>query len=257
MPYIALPTGRVWYAAHTAKHAPQGRPPLMLVHGAGGSHLDWPGELRQPHHIGIIDTLALDLPGHGRSDPPGRDTIDAYADDVRALLDALGVPRAVLCGHSMGGAVCQALALRWPARVAALILIATGARLRVAPALLEAVQAGDASAYDAIVQGLWPPGAARERGRARLAQTPIEVLRGDLLACDAFDLMDRVQHITAPALVIGGSADPMTPLKFGRYLAEHIPGAERVVIEGAGHMVALEQPARVAAAVRSFLERVL
>jgi pimeloyl-ACP methyl ester carboxylesterase len=82
-------------------------------------------------------------------------------------------------------------------------------------------------------------------------------MRGDLQACDSFDVMGRQDAITAPTLVIGGTNDPMTPLKFSRYLAEHIASAELVIIEGSGHMVVLERPGETAVAVARLLNRVL
>lgn len=252
MPYIHLFQGRVWYAPNIVTS--EDSPPLVLIHGAGGSHLDWPGELRR---IPVVNTLTFNLPGHGRSDPPGRKRIEDYAEDTLALLDGLEVRRAVLCGHSMGGAVCQTLALDRPDRVAGLVLIATGAKLRVAPDLLAAVKQDPDSAYDIIARRLWPEGKLREQGRERLAQTPPDVLRDDLLACDAFNLMDQVRYIDAPALVIGGTNDPLTPPKFSRYLAKQIPDADLMIVEGAGHMVMLQRPARVSGAVEDFVQRIL
>jgi pimeloyl-ACP methyl ester carboxylesterase len=240
MPYIELPPMRLWYA-ETGRRAHPGRPPLVLVHGAGGSHLDWPGTLRRVEGWRV---LALDLPRHGRSAPPGRESIEGYATVVRALLDALEIEQAVLCGHSMGGAVCQTVALDHPARVAGLVLIATGAKLRVAPGLLEAFANNPAAALDAMAGRL---------GLDRLRGVSPDVMHGDLLACDAFDVMDRLGAISAPALVISGTDDPMTPLKYGRYLAGHISNAELVTVEGGGHMLALERPALVGDAVARFL----
>jgi pimeloyl-ACP methyl ester carboxylesterase len=240
MPYIELPHTHLWYA-ETGSRAHPGRPPLALVHGAGGSHLDWPGTLRRVEGWRV---LALDLPGHGRSAPPGRESVEGYAADVRALLDALEIERAVLCGHSMGGAVSQTIALDHPARVAGLVLIATGAKLRAAPALLEAFASGPAAALDAMAGRL---------GLDRLRGVSPDVMHRDLLACAAFDATDRLGAIGAPALVISGADDPMTPLKYGRCLAGNIPGAELVTVEGGGHMPALERPALVGDAVARFL----
>jgi pimeloyl-ACP methyl ester carboxylesterase len=110
-------------------------PPLVLVHGAGGTHRHWPEELRA---LPGRRVLALDLPGHGGSPGPSLSSIGAYARSVLAALDALEIPSAVLAGHSMGGAIALTLALEAPSRVAGLALVATGAKLRVSKFVLDA-----------------------------------------------------------------------------------------------------------------------
>lgn len=253
MPAIELPTGTVWYARQRAADSPY--PPLLLIHGAGGSHLDWPAELRRLPHATV---LTPDLPGHGRSPGRGRRAVATYAGDMIALLDTLGIARAIVGGHSMGGAVAQTLALEAPARVAGLILIGTGARLRVHPDILNGLSVNPDPVYDLLVAWHWAentPQHLLDRSRQQLAATDLEVLHGDYVACDAFDVMAEVGRITAPTLVIGGTADRMTPLKYSAYLADQIPGAELVSVPGGGHMMALEQPQVVAGAVRAWLEK--
>jgi pimeloyl-ACP methyl ester carboxylesterase len=172
------------------------------------------------------------------------------------FLDATGTNRAVLVGHSMGGAVSQMTALTHPERVAGLVLVGTGARLRVLPLILDELLDDPESAMDAITHYSWAegaPDALTQRGRETLSRTPPQVTHGDLLACDNFDVMDRLNKITTPTLVISGTADLLTPHKYGLYLAQRIPGARLVSIDGGGHMMALEQPHVVAAAVREFI----
>ena len=108
--------------------------PLVLIHGAGGSHLHWGVAVRT---LPEGDVYALDLPGHGRSAGSGRTTVAQYASWVIRLLDALGIERAVMAGHSMGGAIAQTAALEFPEGVRGLVLVGTGSRLRVVPSILE------------------------------------------------------------------------------------------------------------------------
>src|SRR5512139_1972635 len=130
MPYLDLDGERIYYALH--RNQADGVP-VLLIHGAGESHLVWPFGLRRlPGTI----VYAIDLPGHGKSAGPGRITIADYAEWLVSWLDTRRVPAAVLIGHSMGGAIAQWLALTCPDRTAALVLVATGAKLRVAPQLL-------------------------------------------------------------------------------------------------------------------------
>src|SRR5574341_24760 len=100
MPIIQTNKGILYYAKNA--HFETAKPPLILIHGAGSSHLDWPPELRRMKNYNV---LALDLPGHGRSDEQGRTRIEDYAVAVLAFMDAFTLDRAVLVGHSMGGAI--------------------------------------------------------------------------------------------------------------------------------------------------------
>jgi len=234
----------------------RGGPALILIHGAGGSHLHWPAALRRMPGATVY---AVDLPGHGRSEGPGREHIEDYVADIVRFMDAVGVSRGVLVGHSMGGAIAQMTALMAPERVAGLVLVGTGARLRVAPALLDGILQDARGTLDLIAEWAWGPEADPTlvaRGRQMMARVHPQVVWGDFAACDRFDVRERIGEITVPTLVITGSEDRMTPPKFGQWLAERIPGARCVLVEGAGHMVMLEKPDQVASAVREWLKAV-
>lgn len=250
MPHIQVNGEQLYYAASPASQA---RLTMVLVHGAGENHLVWPASLRR---IDRVLVCALDLPGHGKSGGQGRASVSDYAAVVLGFLDALGVKRAVVGGHSMGGAIAQQFALSHPQRVAGLVLVATGARLRVAPAILNGMLTDWPGTLDLVIRYAWGPGAPEElvrQGHAQLAEADPRVAANDYTACNAFDVMERLGQIAAPTLVIGGTADQMTPQKYAAYLAEKIPGARLAMIEGAGHMVMLEQPELVARHVREFL----
>ncbi len=253
MPYRELAGVRLWVAEHRDALSPY--PPLLMVHGAGGSHLDWPAELRR---LADTTTIVPDLPGHGRSPGPGRQAVSAYAGDLVALMDALDLPRAVVGGHSMGGAIAQMMAINYPERVAGLVLVGTGARLRVHPDILNRVCEHPEEVYERLLDWAWAEGVPEQvlrLGRKRMLANDTQTVYGDYLACNAFDVMGQLSFIHAPALVIGGTADQMTPLKYSHYLVEHIPRAELAVVEGGGHMMMLEQPQAVAQAVAGWLER--
>jgi len=255
MPVIDLPDGTLYYAEkHDAKSA---YPPLVLVHGAGGSHLDWAPDLRRLHGARVI---ALDLPGHGKSIAPVRETIDAYARDVIALLDALALPPVVIVGHSMGGAVAQQVALDAPQRVAGLVLLGTGSKLPVDPALPRRIIEEPDAVVDWLVEWSWHPSTPPEvkaLGRELASAAPRVVVSADYRACQMFDTRDRLEQIAAPTLVIGAADDRMVPLKFSQTLAERIPNARLVVIENAGHMFPLERPRQVAGAIESWLAEIV
>ena len=227
---------------------------VVLIHGAGGSHLDWPATLlRLPR----TTVYGIDLPGHGRSGGPGRASVGAYADDVQNFMETMYLEKVVLVGHSMGGAIAQMLALRDLPDLAALVLIGTGARLRVNDAILESVRSDPGPAIDFIIaNALGPeiPGELRVRARERLEDNDPHIIYGDYVACNSFDVMDRVKRIGVPTLVISGSEDKMTPPKYGRYMADQVRDSRFIELAGAGHYVQLEKPNEVGRAVTEFLE---
>lgn len=259
MPYAETARETLFY---TRSHGPADGPTLVLVHGAGGTRVHWPAELRR---LSGATVYTLDLPGHGRSGGQGYDTIEEYAEAVAAFLDAVGIEQAIVAGHSMGGAIAMTLALNQApstkpgqARVAGLMLVATGARLRVAPVILEGIRSDFERSVQLITRFAWSPDAPpplTELGRQALREAGPDVLWGDFTACDRFDVMERLGEIEVPTLVIAGSADQLTPVKYARFLNEHIPDACMVTIEDAGHMVMLEQAAETAKAVREFLKK--
>ncbi|HEY6098419.1 MAG TPA: alpha/beta fold hydrolase, partial [Anaeromyxobacter sp.] len=195
---------------------------------------------------------------HGGSPGPSLTSISGYARSVLAALEALEIPSAVLGGHSMGGAIAMTAALEAPSRAAGLALVGTGARLRVSPAILQATADPAALAAAARMMAdfafgsLAGPALRREFTEGLLAGAP-GVAHGDFAACDAFDVMARLGEIRAPALVVCGTEDRLTPPRFAGFLRDGIAGARLELVPGAGHMVMLEAPGRVAGAIEAFL----
>lgn len=244
---------RFYYARHRPRDLSGNTPAVVCVHGAGGSHLNWPAEIRRLPGAAVY---APDLPGHGRSAGSGCQTIGEYVSVLVSFLDALNLPDAVFVGHSMGGAVALEMALSHPERVRGLVLVSSGARLRVAPAILQGIVEDFEGAVRLIGDFAYGPDAPEELkrlGQQVMAETSPEVMHGDFLACDAFDVMARLGEIRAPTLVIAGTADRLTPAKYARFLAQNIPGAQLVPVENAGHMVMLERPQEVGETVGRFV----
>ena len=234
------------------------RPPVVFIHGAGGSHLVWPPQVRRLTGERIF---AVDLPGHGKSEGIGCQTVGDYATSLIYFLDGIKLPRAVFVGHSMGSAIAITLALRHPERVLGLGLIGGGARLRVAPAILETAlnPATFELAIQAVHEGSFSAYADPrlvDLSKKQMREVRPSVLHGDFMACDAFDQLDSIAKIEAPTLIVCGSEDRMTPPRFSEYLAQKISGSQLVVVPDAGHMVQLEKPDEVAAALAAFLKSI-
>ncbi len=234
------------------------RPPVILIHGAGGDHLYWPPQIRR---LPDQRVLAVDLRGHGKSPGIGHQTIDDYARDVIEFASALKLNQIVIVGHSMGSAIALHVAIHFPRRVLGLGLLGGGARLRVAPAIMQS--ASDASAFSAAIHLITDLSFAsrtgprlRELAERRMGEMRPSVLYGDFLACEAFDAAEQLSKITAPTLILCGAEDRMTPPRKSRFLQEHIAGARLEVLPDAGHMVMLEQPERVARHLLAFLDSI-
>jgi pimeloyl-ACP methyl ester carboxylesterase len=206
-----------------------------------------------------VEVYALDLPGHGESSGSSERTVEGYARSVLRWLDVEDIPKAVLAGHSMGGAITQTMALMAPNRTAGMVLVSTGARLRVHPNILQ-LSSDEQQFHEAaelVTAWSFSEGAderLRELGLERLKETKAQVANSDFHACNDFDIMGELGRIHIPTLVICGEEDLMTPPKFSRYLSEQIEGATLVLIPGAGHMVMLERPKVVAEEILRFMQ---
>ena len=248
MPTIKIDQDEIYYY----HHPDQVNMSLLMIHGAGGDHTLFPiASLTQG-----INIYALDLPGHGRSKGSNRPTIEGYADFIEDFVKRLGLQKVTVCGHSMGGAIAMTLALRKLPWIDKLILVGTGARLKVNPLIFQLIKDAFENAIQTTAQFLYGPKASPEMiqiGQQSMRKISPQVLMDDFRACDHFNVMEKVREINTPTLVIVGDSDQMTPPKYSQYLAQHIPNAQMLVIEEAGHMVALERPEEFTGALEKFL----
>jgi pimeloyl-ACP methyl ester carboxylesterase len=245
--------GNLYYYA--SKQEENDQPAVVLIHGAGGTHLHWPYNLRRLNNHRV---LAPDLPGHGKSEGIGEQSIDIYAEGIADWLKEIKTKKVVVIGHSMGGAIAQSLAFNYPKLVKGLVLVSTGAVLPVNQDLLEKISspATASAALDMITKWSY----AKEtdpkfiqQAREQMNAIRPTVIYGDLVACDHFNAAGRLAKIKAPTLILCGEDDKMTPLHLSKQLEDGIPDASLTLIPGAGHMAMLEQPERVAVEVTNFL----
>jgi pimeloyl-ACP methyl ester carboxylesterase len=230
---------------------------MLYVHATGCN-----GQVWLPHMTAIADAhtpVAIDLPGHGRSPGRGFRGVADYAYFVVELAKALGWDRFVIVGHSLGGAIALLTALYDGDLLEGLILVDTGARLRVDPALLRgaraAAEAGRASATGRS-RGFASatPQSVVDAFQKLIAGTDPAVTYQDWIADDTFDVMSRLKDIHVPTLAICGAQDRLTPVKYHQFLAAQIPGCQLTIVEGAGHWMFWEQPDVFTRTVRGFLD---
>jgi len=229
---------------------------LLLLHGAGGSHLTWRSQLRELSDRFRI--ISVDLPGHGQSEGTGEATVGSYARSVSELMKVLELRDVVLGGHSMGGAIALEIALRDPSRLAGLVLVGTGARLRVLPAIFSVIREDFELAIQSMAGFTFGPAASSElieEERHLLAKSSADVMLKDFTACDSFDIMERVGSIHVPTLIVCGKEDRLTPPKYSETLRENISGSEIVLLDDCGHMPMLEQSGKFNERVSSFVMR--
>lgn len=254
--------GKKVFAATGGQPVRPERPVAVFLHGAGMDHSVWTLPARYvAHHGGTA--LALDLPGHGKSESPALGSIAEMAAWVWRALDAQNITRANFVGHSMGALVSLEAARAEPARTAGLMLIGFAPKMPVHPDLLEAAKRNDPKAAELIaswgfgpagqVGGNQTPGLAMLPLGLRLIQrAPAGTLHADLAACNAYRDAETVNP-TAPVLLLQGSADRMTPAKGAKAFVERLPQHEIRMLAGIGHMVMPEAPNDVTAALRDFI----
>jgi len=225
---------------------------LLFIPGSGAGQEAWTYQTDY-----FRDSEAIALPGHPDGQPCT--SIDDYVEWLRGYVHRQGYKDVVLAGHSLGGGIAQLYGLKYGNELRALILIGTGARLRVRPDILASVKAmiGDDAAWRKYLEDLHSaadPETRRTVVEARMKIGPA-VLLNDFLCCDKFDIMDKVQNIKLPTLVLCGTEDVMTPVKYANYLADKIAGSVMVVIDGGTHSVFLEKPKEVNQAIENFLAK--
>jgi pimeloyl-ACP methyl ester carboxylesterase len=252
------------YAYAGGRSPDAARPTVVLVHGAANDHSVFALQSRYLAHHGR-NVLAVDLPGHGRSDGTALASVEAIADWLPALLDAAGVGAAALVGHSLGALAVLAAAARHPGRVRRIALLGPAVPMPVADVLLDAARADDHVALELIngwsfspgkqlggspVPGMWLTGS----GLRLMERTRAGVLYTDLTACHAYTGgLDAAAAVRAPALLILGARDLMAPPKGAQALIEALADRRVVTLPDCGHAMMVEQPDAVLDALAAFL----
>lgn len=230
--------------------------PIVFIHGSGDSAQIWHLQMER---FGPIRAYAIDLPGHGsRPDSlPAEASVLDYARAVHEIIrQELHLDHPVVAGQSLGGAIALMMALEYRSELGGLILIGTGARLRVHPDLLESAQTTPEQARIRLKEmGGAPAHLGTISTELVNEQEPLggDVLYRDLGACNAFDVMARLNEIQLPTLVICGAEDRLTPVKYSQYLHDHLEGSMLRVIPDAGHYVMREQPEAVNQAIEVWM----
>ena len=233
-----------------------GNPNLVFIHGAGGDKTQWKKQQNffQQYGWGVI---SLSLPSHGESSPSEL-SLNNYVRVIHELVINQNLENVTLVGHSMGGAIALQFALHHSGLLANLILIGTGAKLKVAPPFFDAIEA-DFNRFLELLRKL----AFHENTIAQIKLDNEVALRrngGDIFfqdfkICDSFDIRSDLNKITKKTLIIVGKDDQMTPIKYSKFLQEKMMHSHLIIIPETSHYVFLEQPDTVNTEIYNFLSK--
>jgi len=253
MPIVRINGKQVSYWT-ARKGLVEGKETILFIHGAGGGQYTW--SYQKGFFEKEFNPVIIELPGHGESGGEGEEEIGKYAEHVYAFLKALGLQKVFLVGHSMGGAIAQTLALTREELIKGIVLVGTGARLKVFPMILDGIKNNFEETVRKINQFAFSRKVQTdliEKSVSSMLQCRPEVLYGDFLACDRFDLMKEVEKIVLPTLILCGDDDQLTPVKYSQFLNSRIKGSKLEVLSDAGHMVMMEAAQAFNERVREFI----
>jgi pimeloyl-ACP methyl ester carboxylesterase len=254
--------GRRIYAYTGTKSIVPSQRTVLFIHGAANDHSVWALQSRYFAYHGF-NVLAVDLPGHGKSDGPALSTIEELAHWTIELLNTTTLHKATLVGHSMGALIALHATAEHAERVEKLVLVGSAYPMKVSDALLQTAHAGDHAAVEMInvwshspagqtggnrVPGQWIMGASM-----RLLERTMAPLYTDFNACNRYAAgLESAAKVRCPALMISGRSDLMTPPRSAQAIAEQLAGVKIVTLEGGGHDLMAEQPDAVLDALISF-----
>lgn len=240
---------------------------VLLLHGLGGSRISWEPQLADLGRRVLV--AAWDLPGYGASPPlAGATTFGTLADAVVGWADELGAPRVHLVGISFGGMIAQYAAAAHPERIASLTLLATSPKFGLDGTEPEAWRAARLAPLDAgqepidfadrVLGALAGPGISAEAmvgQRAAMARITSTALRRSIDCLVTHDSRAVLSQVSAPTAVLVGDLDDETPVAYAQAIVDLVPGATLEVVPGAGHLLNVEAPEVVDAAIVRQIER--
>ncbi len=231
------------------------RKTLFFIHGSGGDHTNWENQYKNLDRD--FNILAVDLPGHGQSEGKGEQEVIRYVEWVKKLIDATGLQKPIMIGHSLGAAISLTTAIRYGSLLSGIVPVGGGVKMPVNPAILDGILKDVSSIISMIVKF-----SITKENRERLAApltaglstAKTEVMHGDFLSCDRLDITEAISAIKVPTLIICGEEDKMTPPVLSQFMKDRIPGAKLALIPKAGHFAMMESAEAFNKAVREFAQ---
>ncbi|MFK5981226.1 MAG: alpha/beta hydrolase [Rhizobiaceae bacterium] len=251
------------FASTGGREHTEGQPWVLFLHGAGNCHLTWTQQVRSFAYNGY-NVLAPDMPGHNLSDGEPIFGIEAQAEWLIGVMDALNIDQAHLVGHSQGGIIALEAAILAPSKIVSITFVATAAAIPANPALIEMAEENPEKAFNLMVS--WGSGTSAhthdnsvpgvsliDAGLRVMGLNAPEALATDLRSCASYENgVASAQKLTCPSLCIFAKLDKMTPVRSGRVLAENLTNNELHVLDGVGHTLPLEKPQEVNQLIKNF-----
>lgn len=244
---------KIYYCQHIGQGALHF--PVLLIHGACSNHLCWPAEIRRQSGL---HTVALDLPGHGKSTGAGFHDLRSYSQALFDFISAAGWYRIFLVGHSMGGAIALQFSLDHPDLVLGLGLISSAASFSFRREMVELFRSHNTAELGRLeMRNLIAPRSGEtqwfQKNPKSIWDERSSLWYADLRACSVFDVRAHLGNITSPALIMDGTEDPLVPYSAATFMADKMPNASLVTSYQNGHMLMLEEPKTTAAHLNQFL----
>jgi pimeloyl-ACP methyl ester carboxylesterase len=233
------------------------KPSLVFIHGSGGNHSIW------AHQYGHLsknyNTIAVNLPGHGHSGGAGEKDVKIYCEWVKKLLNASNLKKVVLVGHSLGSAIALQFAIDYSDKIMGIVCMGGGMKMPVNSFFLDFLKTNPSELPEDVTGMISKFSLAKENRpkffaplQKSISESKVDVLYGDLTACNDLDLTQTADKIIVPALIVCGAEDKMTPPDLSRALAAGISKSKLEIIAGAGHMVMIEKPVEFNNALDTF-----
>ena len=226
---------------------------LLFIPGAGHNSTIWHYQTNY-----FKNSRGVNLPGHPEGEPCS--SLEDYARWLRQYIVSSKLEDVVLVGHSMGGAVSIVYALNYPGTIKGLVLLGTVGKSRTNPKFLRIIETG-VTRPDVWLDTFVKPHytrvdpVLRERIVSEIADIGAGVQLNDFKCVDNFNILDEVHRIKVPVLIICGSNDRMTPVKYSRYLAERFHDAQIEIIEDGSHVMFIEKPDEVNSVIERYLRK--
>ncbi|TXT66498.1 MAG: putative Carboxylesterase (Est-2) [Promethearchaeota archaeon] len=256
MSFIQFENGKIHYLIKSSSETNEKGSALIFIHGSGEHSFVWKEQMENIEPV--IPLIAIDLPSHGKSSEFANLSLDLYIEAVKSLKEELQLKTILLCGHSLGGAVAQGYYFKYPNDIIGLILMSTGAKLRVLPRILEETKNDFNKFLDSIEIGSFYRKTLVTiitEYVQEISKIKPSIVHRDFQICNEFNVMNKLGSIGVPCLIIVGKADKLTPVKYHKYFHSHIEDSELHIIDEAGHAVMVEKPPKVNQLIEKFLHR--
>ncbi|MBD3227892.1 MAG: alpha/beta fold hydrolase [Candidatus Lokiarchaeota archaeon] len=259
MPYFKYEKKKIYY--QDEGKARQNNANLIFIHGAGENSNTWWFQTQKLSKY--FRTIALDLPNHAKSEKFEELYMNLFLQVINKLINHLRLDSVILIGHSMGGAISMSYLLEFY-EVDALILIGTGAKLKVNPLIIEVLTKNFKLALEQIDSiAIYSKSKSKQKLdeikdflRQEALKTPPETHINDFQICNQFDIMDKLNEIEVPTLIICGERDLLTPIKYSDYLHKKIKNSILYKVPETSHCVYIEQADLVNEKIKEFINSI-